>query len=180
MHSSTILTPVVALLAMVQYCPAPAFIAPVVAAAAEAGGVSTGTIVGGTVAGVVGTAGTVGGSVAIENDGDNPLRKRSNSRIYQMRGTPDLSGLGLGTAWPDCMNALKSADLKFSRTGNAVTVDGMPATCMTLSTVLTGKFDEGNPTPEGSASIKFSNLSASDVNDIQDALEAHPNYNPSA
>ena len=55
----------------------------------------------------------------------------------------------------------------------AVRVDGMPPACMTLSTTITGKFNEGNPVPEGNDAIQFSNLSNDDIQAIQDALNAH-------
>jgi hypothetical protein len=44
---------------------------------------------------------------------------------------------------------------------------------MTLSTIITGKFNEGNPVPQGTDSILFSNLSAESIQEIQDALDAH-------
>lgn len=48
----------------------------------------------------------------------------------------------------------------------------MPATCMTLSTTITGKFNAGNPVPEGNDSIKFTNLSDDYFNQVVDALRA--------
>lgn len=44
---------------------------------------------------------------------------------------------------------------------------------MNLATVLTGKFDEGNPIPLSSDSIRFTGLSDDDVNKIQEALDSH-------
>lgn len=49
----------------------------------------------------------------------------------------------------------------------------MPPACMTLSTVITGQFDAGNPVPQGSDSVLFQNLADSDIAAIQDALNAH-------
>lgn len=43
---------------------------------------------------------------------------------------------------------------------------------MTLSTVLTGTFNEGDPVPMGSDSIQFSNLTDDTINEIEDALTA--------
>lgn len=54
-----------------------------------------------------------------------------------------------------------------------VLVEGVPSACMTLSTVITGQFDEGNPVPEGTDSILFSGLTDDDIQQIQDALNAH-------
>lgn len=44
---------------------------------------------------------------------------------------------------------------------------------MNLATVLTGQFDQGNPVPLSSDSIRFTGLTDDDVNQIQDALNAH-------
>lgn len=44
---------------------------------------------------------------------------------------------------------------------------------MTLSTVITGQFDAGDPVPEGTDSIQFSNLTDDEIQQIQDALNAH-------
>lgn len=54
-----------------------------------------------------------------------------------------------------------------------VLVTGVPPACMTLVTVLTGVYDEGDPIPEGSDSVMFQNLSNDDVTAIQNALSAH-------
>lgn len=43
---------------------------------------------------------------------------------------------------------------------------------MTLVTVITGKYDEGNPVPMGSDSVQFSGLSDSEIDDIESALTA--------
>lgn len=44
---------------------------------------------------------------------------------------------------------------------------------MNLATVLTGKFDQGNPVPLSSSSIRFTGLSDDDVHKMQDALDSH-------
>lgn len=44
---------------------------------------------------------------------------------------------------------------------------------MNLATVLTGKFDEGNPVPLSNNAIRFTGLSDDDVNKMQDALNSH-------
>jgi len=48
----------------------------------------------------------------------------------------------------------------------------MPPTCMNLATVLTGKFDEGNPVPLSNNAVRFTGLTDDDVNKMQDALSA--------
>lgn len=47
---------------------------------------------------------------------------------------------------------------------------------MTLSGVLTNVYNEGNPVPEGTDSVTFTNLAPGDLQEIQDALNSHPNY----
>ena len=54
-------------------------------------------------------------------------------------------------------------------------LSGVPATCLTLSTTITGKFNEGNPVPMGSDAVKFTNLSADYFNQVVSALRARPN-----
>lgn len=148
---STIAISAVALLGSVQYCPAP----PLAVIGEVAGIVSS----------VASVAGTVDGIVT------NHESKRGlegfNSRI-RARGD-----YGLGTAPQDCKNQLTSASVTFSRPqGNDVLVQGVPSACMTLAGTLTGKYNEGNPVPMGSDSIQFSNLSDSDIQSIQTALNA--------
>lgn len=43
---------------------------------------------------------------------------------------------------------------------------------MTLSGVLTGQYNEGNPVPQGTDSILFTGLSDASIDEIQDALSA--------
>lgn len=45
---------------------------------------------------------------------------------------------------------------------------------MTLTGVITGVYEEGNPVPMGSSSVQFSGLTDADINEIQAALDAHP------
>lgn len=51
-------------------------------------------------------------------------------------------------------------------------VTSMPATCMTLSTTITGKFNAGNPVPQGNDAIKFTDLSDDYFNQVVDALRS--------
>ena len=101
---------------------------------------------------------------------------------------------GTGTAWQDCADQLKGADVTFEGTGPGgksdllyycdmcvltlclpvILVSGIPPACMTLATVITGKFNAGNPVPQGTDSISFTGLSNEDVQAIQDALDARP------
>lgn len=43
---------------------------------------------------------------------------------------------------------------------------------MTLATVITGKYNAGNPIPEGSDSILFQNMSDDDLQALQNALNS--------
>lgn len=54
-----------------------------------------------------------------------------------------------------------------------VLVSGIPSSCMTLLTVITGQYDEGNPIPQGSDSALFQNLSDDDIEALQNALDSH-------
>lgn len=45
---------------------------------------------------------------------------------------------------------------------------------MTLVTVIAGQYDEGTPVVQGTDSVLFQNLTAADMQQIQDALDAHP------
>lgn len=56
---------------------------------------------------------------------------------------------------------------------SAVVVSGVPPACMSLATVLTGQFNEGNPVPLSNNAVRFTGLTDDDVNQIQDALNAH-------
>lgn len=43
---------------------------------------------------------------------------------------------------------------------------------MTLSTVITGEFNEGNPVPMGNDAIQFNNISGETIDEIAEALRA--------
>lgn len=51
-----------------------------------------------------------------------------------------------------------------------VLAQGLPPACMTLSGVVTGKYNEGNPVPQGVDSVLFTGLSDETIDEIQDAL----------
>jgi len=159
MQFSTTALPAIALIAMVQYCPAPFFAAIPTAVAAGMGAVGS----------VVGAAGAVSGAVeAGIGKREVEFARDFNSRIKRQ-------DYGTGTAWSDCKKQLGTAEVTFSAPAvGTVLVKGVPSACMTLSTVITGKFDEGNPVPQGTDSIQFSGLNDADVKAIQNALNAHP------
>ncbi|KAI0390905.1 hypothetical protein F5Y17DRAFT_461336 [Xylariaceae sp. FL0594] len=140
-----------AAVALVQYCPAPFLALIPEGIAAGLGAVS------GVVGAAAGVAGTVVGGIKGRDVSHRFRRQEQNQQ-----------------AWSDCHSQLGSATLTFSSPmeGN-VLVEGIPPACMTLSTVLTGKYDEGNPVPMGSSSILFQNLSQQDMQDIQNALDSH-------
>lgn len=106
MHAiSKLVVPTIALLGMVQYCPAP-FIP---AIAAVVAGVSAADA-----AGVIGAAAGVAG--AVEGGVSAAHGKRDASRVFNSRinKRQEISNLGLGTAWPDCISELGSRTLTFS------------------------------------------------------------------
>ncbi|OKL63624.1 hypothetical protein UA08_00956 [Talaromyces atroroseus] len=171
MHAiSKVLAPTVALLTMVQYCPAP-FISAIAGVVAGVTASDTAAVVGAA----AGVAGAVEGGISASHK-KRDIPRPFNSRIKKRQ---DLSNLGLGTAYPDCLDELKGTTLTFSRpSDNTVLVSGMPPACMALCGVLTGIYNEGNPVPESSSSVSFTNLSSEDIQQIQNALDVHPNYNP--
>ncbi|KAI1208925.1 uncharacterized protein F4807DRAFT_461048 [Annulohypoxylon truncatum] len=145
-----------ALVALVQLCPAPFLLAIPEAVTAGLGGA---TAVIGATAGVVGD---------VQN-------AHHNSRSVPVFRVPKTRRQGQNElAWKECHDQLSSAHVTFSgpSAGN-VLVKGVPSACMTLVTVITGKYDEGNPIAEGSDSIMFQNLSNDDISQIESALKAH-------
>ncbi|KAI0010572.1 hypothetical protein F4779DRAFT_616539 [Xylariaceae sp. FL0662B] len=145
----------VAVVALVQLCPAP-FLAAIPAA------VSAGI---GAAGACVGAAGAVAGAVEGGINHGHRLG-RSQSRVKRQAANQQ--------AWNDCHHQLGSAKVVFSApsTGN-ILVKGIPPACMTLVTVITGQYDEGDPIPKGTDSVLFQNLSNNDIQEIQDALNAH-------
>ncbi|KAI1743973.1 hypothetical protein F4680DRAFT_326025 [Xylaria scruposa] len=141
-----------ATLALVQFCPAPFLAAIPAATAAGIGAASAAVSAAGAVAGVI-------------VDG---VKNRRADHLYRRQEQNQL-------AWQICHDQLATATLTFSSPmeGN-ILVEGMPPACMTLATVITGQFNVGNPVPMGSSSILFQNLSSEDMQEIQDALDAHP------
>lgn len=113
MHSiSKAVVPAIALLAMVQYCPAPFL--PAIAVAAALGGVTV-SVDAGSIAGVIGAAAGVAGAVEGGIQAHHSRDIESKPRQFMSRiKRQALSNLGLGTAWPDCHSELKSAHLSFS------------------------------------------------------------------
>ncbi|KAI1456557.1 hypothetical protein F4805DRAFT_458558 [Annulohypoxylon moriforme] len=146
-----------ALVALVQLCPAP-FLAEIPAA---------------VVAGIGSSAAVVGSAAGVAGDVENAIhhgRSVPMSRVQKVR-RQDQNKL----AWQECHDQLGSAHVTFSGpSAGSVLVKGVPSACMTLVTVITGKYDEGNPIPEGSDSVLFQNLSNDDINQIENALKAHP------
>jgi hypothetical protein len=141
-------------------------------------------------------AGTVVGAIKdkkmLARDGAQVIHARDNwagLHAYVAK-RQDTDEYGTGTAWQDCATQLKGASVTFEGTGpggkyqikthcrtstnriSVILVSGIPSACMTLSTIITGKFDAGNPVPQGTDSISFTNLSNEDVQAIQDALDA--------
>jgi hypothetical protein len=51
-------------------------------------------------------------------------------------------------------------------------VTGMPATCVTLATTITGEFNAGRPVPQGNDAILFTDLEEHYFTEIADALRA--------
>ncbi|KAH7309823.1 hypothetical protein B0I35DRAFT_463737 [Stachybotrys elegans] len=145
----------VATLALVQVSSAH-FLAIPAATAAGIGAVSNAVSAASAVAGTVTTA--------IQN-GQN---RRSVSRVYRRQEQNQL-------AWQLCREELGTATVTFSGPApGSVLAEGIPPSCMTLATVITGEHNQGSPIPMGSDSILFQNLSNEEIMEIQAALDAHP------
>ncbi|KAI1377696.1 hypothetical protein F4677DRAFT_459001 [Hypoxylon crocopeplum] len=142
------------LLALVQLCPAP-WLASIPIATATALG---------TGASIVAAAGIVAGDVI---NGIQDRRVRRNELGVKREQFNKL-------AWRSCHSQLGSATVNFSApAAGSIYVKGVPPACMTLLTVITGVFDEGNPVPQGNDAVLFEGLSNADIKEIQDALDAH-------
>ncbi|KAF3014714.1 hypothetical protein G7054_g6360 [Neopestalotiopsis clavispora] len=116
----------------------------------------------GAASGVVSAAGTVTGLVL------NNTKARAVPRSRAFRRAEANQA-----AWDSCHDQLGSASLHFSSPqGSDVLVEGVPSSCMTLATVITGKYNAGNPIPEGSDSILFQNMSDDDLQALQNALNS--------
>ncbi|RYP69412.1 hypothetical protein DL769_005266 [Monosporascus sp. CRB-8-3] len=161
----------VAAMALVQFCPAP-FLGAIPAATAAG--------IGATSAAVSAAAAVAGTVVTAVNGRSVKINGRSVSRIQQRQEHNQQ-------AWNDCRNQLGSASVTFSAPEPGkeeskantellqdVLAQGVPPACMTLVTVITGQYNEGNPIPMGSDSVLFQNLSNEDIQEIQAALDAHP------
>ncbi|KAK2596595.1 hypothetical protein N8I77_013476 [Diaporthe amygdali] len=150
-----------ALTAMVQLSPAPIVIAIPIALDVGLGTAAA------CVSAAAGVAGTVVGAVKRDSIG-NPQHP------HQVRAALESRQEMNQAAWQSCKDQLAGANLNFSADspGN-VLVTGIPSSCMTLLTVLTGDYNAGNPLPMGSDSALFRDLSNDDINNLQSALSAN-------
>ncbi|KAJ5766115.1 uncharacterized protein N7511_003731 [Penicillium nucicola] len=125
----------------------------------------------GTIGGIVGAAGGVTGGVsaAVAN---------SKREVDHIEAGPisrvKRQSYGTKYDWEQCHKELTTSHVDFNgESAGTVVVSGVPPTCMNLATVITGKFDEGNPVPLSNNAIRFTGLTNDDVNKIQDALNTH-------
>ncbi|KAI3399861.1 hypothetical protein diail_5372 [Diaporthe ilicicola] len=144
--------------ALVQLSPAPIVIAVDVALDVGLG----------TAAACVSAAGTVAGTVVSATKD-----KREVGHPHQIRTIEARQEMNQA-AWQSCKDQLATANLNFSgpSPGN-VLVQGLPSSCMTLLTVLTGDYNVGNPLPQGSDSALFRDLTNDDINNLENALKAN-------
>lgn len=100
--------PAIALLAMIQYCPAP--VLPIISITINLG--STAAWIGA----IGGVAGAVTGGISAAKDSRDLTVKRSHpQREFKGRiKRQDTANLGLGTAWEDCRKQLANAFVTFS------------------------------------------------------------------
>jgi hypothetical protein len=102
--SKTVL-PAIAVIAMVQYCPAPFLAAIPAAVAVGLGAVSS------VVAATASVAGVVTSAIIKREEGADELTGEVNPEFYSRIKRLDF---GLGTAWQDCHNQLAGAHVVFS------------------------------------------------------------------
>ncbi|KAJ6017128.1 hypothetical protein N7451_000507 [Penicillium sp. IBT 35674x] len=125
-----------------------------------------------TIASCVGAIGTVGGTVASAVSASNSKRTEDEVKFGPISRVKRQS-YGTKYDWEQCHSELSSSSVTFSAEGpGTIVVSGMPVACMDLATVITGKFDEGNPVPLSNNAIRFSGLTNDDINKIQDALDS--------
>ncbi|KAJ5466437.1 hypothetical protein N7530_010224 [Penicillium desertorum] len=125
----------------------------------------------GTIGGVIGAAGGVTGGVsaAVAN---------SKREVSEIEAAPisrvKRQSYGTKYDWEQCHQQLTTSTINFNgEAPGTVVVSGMPPACMTLATVLTGKFDQGNPVPLSNNAVRFTGLTDDDVKQMEDALNAH-------
>ncbi|KAL1884049.1 hypothetical protein Daus18300_000158 [Diaporthe australafricana] len=167
-----------ALVALIQFSPAPF-------AAAIPAAISVGMA---GARAMVGVARAVKGGVKVAKNVDKMSGEQDTSEDEQnqKRAIPDMHVIRTFNrvdhiaarqdpnqrAWELCHEQLGSATVEFSAPGDGeVLAKGLPPACMTLSGVLTGEYNEGNPVPQGTDSILFTGLSESSIQEIQDALD---------
>ncbi|KAF7187712.1 hypothetical protein HII31_11051 [Pseudocercospora fuligena] len=156
----------VAAVGLVQFCPAP-FLAAMTA-------VEVMTTVSGVVGAIAGLAGG-GAAVASAVSDAKGKRKRSEGEVDFFSRINKRQEMN-AAAVESCHQQLGSATVGFQSQGTGtgnVLVTGIPSSCMTLLTVITGKYNEGNPVPMGSDSALFQNLSDESLQELIDALNAH-------
>lgn len=180
MYSTTLLGTVIATLACLQVTPAPpAFIA-IGASTATATALTSG-LTSGTISGTIGAG--VGAGVACGTG--NCKRRRQAAFMHAQNVARNIhaelaareEAPGPGPApegipqhnWDDCYNDALKAEITVNGPvdDNHIKVEGLPPTCMTLSTVLDGNTSGGPvPTPCGTACIDYSVGSAEEFDKI--------------
>ncbi|KAJ5643428.1 uncharacterized protein N7484_005935 [Penicillium longicatenatum] len=147
-----------AMLSMVQYAPAP-FLLLTEAAVETAGAVAA-------------ADGSLGGAVL----GGAASASVAHGISSSTRRSPiDLPAGVSQHSWDLCKGELDGAHVKFSGTTN-LRLDGLPAACMDLATVLTGDPTQDGgpvPTPMGSAAIQYSDLTDDEWHQVYNALKEH-------
>lgn len=71
--------------------------------------------------------------------------------------------------WDDCYNDARKAKITVNGPGedNHIKIEGLPTSCMTLSTVLDGNMSGGPvPSPCGSACLRYSGMSPEEFDKI--------------
>ncbi|KAI6089844.1 hypothetical protein F4821DRAFT_275517 [Hypoxylon rubiginosum] len=181
MRNSVIAAALVASLAFLQGVPAPPVFIALGASAATATAMTSG-LTSGLVSGSIGAS--VGAGVACAKSG---CRRRQAAFMAASKMARDISsqldirdgkipgpppapqGIPQNN-WDDCYHDALNAkvNIKGPVGDNHIRIEGLPTTCMVLSTVIDGKVDGGpTPTPCGTACLEYSGMTKDDYEHIR-------------
>ncbi|KAM0717895.1 hypothetical protein Q7P37_006227 [Cladosporium fusiforme] len=151
---------------LIQYAPAPFVALPVVISINMGSAAAWAGAAGGIAGGAAATASAIQGANKKRSVGTG-----SDSWVKVKR--QDDAQFGTQLAWELCRDDVQSATVAFEvPEPGSLLVSGVPSTCMTLATTITGEFNAGHPVPMGNDAIKFTDLPQQYIDDIVAALNA--------
>ncbi|KAI2625905.1 hypothetical protein GGR54DRAFT_522052 [Hypoxylon sp. NC1633] len=181
MRTSVIVGSLIASLAFLQGVPAPPVFIALGATAATATAMTSG-LTSGLVSGSIGAS--VGAGVACARGGCRrrqaafmhaskvvrDISSQLDTRDSQVPGPPPAPQGIPQNNWNDCYHDALNAKITVNGpiNDNHIRVDGLPQTCMVLSTVIDGNTNGGpTPTPCGTACIEYSGMTADEYENIR-------------